>query len=254
MRCVETGLEHGDCEFRCVCRADNGDPTGFADRRRNGGLPTRRFRLSRRRHRHERAETGSRFHPSGSAFPQFPVVLRIPKDNSTRRFRRTADQRYLFQSIFLFATSRVPIEGRMIYFRYSVYVDAREVDLRGNIQAIDAGVLDESHLSPRRAVGRPDPPVFRIGTNYVSTERVDLHDRTVLIRSREPGDYRRLEFASRIDAPDFAFIDVTGERRRLSEFRTVTCCCISGTAAALQRGRALTRALSRRAVHVGNWP
>ena len=199
-----------------------GYPVLFVDANRDGVFSNaERFSFVKRRHRYARAEV--RFTiptPAGSAFPRFPAVLLIAKDSLEPPFVpvHAADERYLFQSFFLFATARVRIDAKTYFFRYSVSPNDSEVDLRGAIQAVDQGKLEEDYLSPLRSASR-EVPVFRLGSRYVSTESVDLHTRSVLIRSREWSAYRRLELRRRLAIPDFAFVDWDGQTRRLSEFR-----------------------------------
>lgn len=54
----------------------------------------------------------------------------------------------------------------------------------------------------------------------MSTEHVDLRQRVALVRARGASDYRRLELRRGLGVPDFAFTNITGETRRLSEFRS----------------------------------
>jgi thiol-disulfide isomerase/thioredoxin len=181
-----------------------------------------RFPFVRRRHRYARAEVRfSLAAPLGSDFARFPVVVLAPKDSveSPLGGARTTDERFLFYSIFLYATARVRIDGKTFYFRYSVPPDATFVRLNGTVQAVDRGQLQEDALSPLRLAARGDVPVFRLGTRYVSTESVDLQRRVAVVRSRPFGDYRRLELRRGVTVPDFAFINADGSMRRLSEFR-----------------------------------
>jgi hypothetical protein len=197
-------------------------PQLFVDSNQDGVFAdNERFTFSKLRHRYARAEV--RFAvptPQGSAFSRFPVVLQIPKEKLTPPLPPTnADERYLFQSFFLFATARVAIDGKTYFFRYGVSPDATEVTPGGNIQAIDRGEIDDDLLSPLRASPRGDVPVFRLGTRHVQTDRVDLATRSVLVRSVDQTAYKRLELRRGLIVPDFAFRDLDNQIRRLSDFR-----------------------------------
>jgi AhpC/TSA family len=197
-------------------------PVLWVDANQNGVFSDdERFLFVRRRHRYARAEV--RFTlpaPPGSAFARFPVVVLAPKAGVESPFgAQAADERFLFQSMFLYATAKVRLDGKTFYFRYSVTPDATFVRLNGTVQAVDRGQLQEDALSPLRLAARGDVPVFRLGNRYVSTESVDLQQRSALIRSRTFRDYRRLELRRGGTIPDFAFLNADGTTRHLTEFR-----------------------------------
>lgn len=199
-------------------------PLLFVDANRDGVFSdNERFAFRRKRHRYARADV--RFTlptPPGSAFARFPVVAMIPKEQLEPPLvpPSAADERYLFYSLMLFATARVSIDNKTVFFRHGVTADADEVDLRGHMQSVDHGVLDGNRLSPHRASGRGrEIPIFRLGARYVSIERFDLRQRVAAVREKQASDYRRLELHRGLVVPDFAFTNVTGEVRRLSEFR-----------------------------------
>lgn len=195
-----------------------GRPFVYFDLDRDGVLSAdERLSFGRARNRYGRGELRVMLPaPAGSAFQRFPVVLQLPNDEV--RLPHTSDQRYLLQSVFLAVAGRVRIDGRTWFFRVGVTPDAKEVDPRNFIQAVDRGRLDDTPLSPLSGAPMGEPLVFRLGRRYVSIAEVDLARGTMLIRTREPGEYRRLELRRGLVLPDFAFRDLDGVTRRLSDF------------------------------------
>ena len=199
-------------------------PVLLVDANRDGVFAdNERFAFRRKRHRYARAEVRLTLPtPGGSAFERFPVVAMIPKESLEPPLvpPSAADERYLFYSLMLFATARISIDDRTVFFRHSVTADADEVDLRGSMQSVDRGILDGNRLSPHRASGRGrEIPVFRLERRYVSIERFDLRQRVAAVRERQATEYRRLELHRGLTVPDFGLTNVTGEVRRLSELR-----------------------------------
>jgi peroxiredoxin len=156
--------------------------------------------------------------PAGGAFKQFPVRLVLPVRSYVITSVPPAD-RYLLQSLALYVTAKVRVGSRQFFFRYGVLPDDRNLDPTRTTHLVNEGRLNESHLSPSRARGNGEAPVFRIGSRYVSTESVDLDRRVVRLRTRDPHEYRRLELRPGLVIPDFTFEDLDGKPRQLSEFR-----------------------------------
>lgn len=210
-------------DLRLVELKDRRYPQIYADLNRDGSFSIEeRFDFRGQRHRYWRAEARLMAPtPPGSAFPRFPAVFHIAKDDIDPRMlpKLPPDQRYVFNSVLLFATAKARIDGKMYYFRYSVWFDATEVHLPGTVQSVDTGQLLHDSLSSYRALARRAMPVFRLGSRYVSTEKVDIATRTALIRERRPDEYRRLELRSGLVIPDFSFLNADGQWKRLADFR-----------------------------------
>jgi thiol-disulfide isomerase/thioredoxin len=197
-----------------------GSPFIFIDTNRNNVLgPAERFSFKTTRNqfgrRHVRVALPP---PKGSAFGHIPLELLLADDRLPLT-QRSSDQRYLLHSAFLYATAKVRIDGRSYFFRYSVEPDAGTIDLRDGLHLLDKGRLVNDYLSPWRAWARQEPPVFRIGDRYVSTTSIDYLTRTVVVETRAPDDYERLELYPGLMIPDFKFEDIDGSARRLAEFR-----------------------------------
>jgi thiol-disulfide isomerase/thioredoxin len=65
----------------------------------------------------------------------------------------------------------------------------------------------------------PTEPVFRIGTRYFSTAKIDLQQRAFVLSERRAEAYKRLEIALGQQVRDFEFVDLGGRIRRLSDFK-----------------------------------
>jgi thiol-disulfide isomerase/thioredoxin len=196
-------------------------PFVLVDIDRNGTFsPDERFSFSRTSRRHLRGAVQVDLPTvSGSAFARYPIELAVPDDSYKELVSRDRDWLCLVQSSAPLVTARVRIDGRDLFFRYSIASDATTLDVKGGAyQAVDDGRLQLNPLSPLHGMGH-GAEVFRIGTRYVSTDEVDLPHRTVVIRSRDPSDYHRLELRRGLVIPDFGFEDIDGRSRRLSEFR-----------------------------------
>ena len=207
--------------FLVIDPANRRHPFVLVDLDGNGRFsPDERFSFSHTRRRHLRGTIVIGLPtPPGSAFARYPVELALPDDTYKELVSRDRDWFCLVQSSAPLVTARVRIDGRDLFFRYSISWDAKSLDMhRGGYQAVDDGRLEYESLSPLRSMG-PGPQLFRIGTRYVSTDDVDLTLHTVTVRSRSPSDYRRLELRRGLVIPDFGFEDIDGRSHRLSEFR-----------------------------------
>ena len=192
----------------------------YVDSDRNGSLSANeRFGFSRTRapfsRRRVRFAIASR--PDGP-FGQLPVDLLLADERLPLK-QRSPDQRYLLQRALIVATAKVTIGDQKINFRYPVSAADGTIDERSGYQSVDRGRIVTNALSPWRAWGRGAPPVFRIGSQYVSTRSVDLERGVVTVELRRPEDYRRLELVPGVTIPDFQFRDIDRAPRRLSEFR-----------------------------------
>jgi AhpC/TSA family len=151
-------------------------------------------------------------------FERYPIELALPDKSLGPEVSRERDRVCLLQSPRSFATAKVRVDGDDLFFRYYVATDTQSIDPTA-YQEVDYGRLDKDLLSPHRGGAPGQPVVFRIGKRYLSTAEVDVWRRTVVVRSREASDYRRMELRSGLVVPDFVFDDIDGRRRRLSEFR-----------------------------------
>jgi thiol-disulfide isomerase/thioredoxin len=194
-------------------------PFVYIDLDRNGRFSRdERFSFSQHRRPYLLARLTATAPPlPNTPFRHIPIELFLP--NSKLPIKASADERYLVYSSDFLVTAKVTIDRRRLFFRYSVSLDGTDVDPNHGYQAVDAGRLATGTLSPRRGHARGKALVFRIGDRYVSTAEVDLRRRTVVIETREPHEYARLELWPGLALPDFSFEDLRGRTRRLSEFR-----------------------------------
>ena len=150
-------------------------------------------------------------------FKQIPIELSLP--TARLPMKPSLDQRYLVYSFAYFVTARVTVDAQRLYFRYGVALDQNTIDPDQGYQAVDRGRFETRALSPRRGHARGKPLVFRIGDRYLSTAAIHVLERQVLIESRSPSEYARLELVPGVVIPDFPFEDADGRTRRLSDFR-----------------------------------
>jgi AhpC/TSA family len=146
------------------------------------------------------------------------VEVSLPSLDSRRP--ASPDHRWLDYTAFFLVSSKVRIDGRQWFFRHIIGLDSIGADFKQGLQFLDTGRRGRRDpFSPFIGMGRGEAPVFRIGARYVSTSALDLERRRIVVQTRDSSDYRRLELQRGLVLPDFAFFDIDGRLRQLSEFK-----------------------------------
>lgn len=155
---------------------------------------------------------------SDAPFATYPVSIYLTKQDS----RGPGGERILRQSVDAAIDGQVEIGGVRTLVRYSwMRRNKTPVDTKSR-QGIDCngdGKVDAVWPSVEMAGPSPSEPVFRIGARYFSTARIDLQQRTFVLRERRAEDYKRLEVTPGRQLRDLEFVDLDGKTRRLSDFR-----------------------------------
>ncbi|MBZ5726522.1 MAG: TlpA family protein disulfide reductase [Acidobacteriia bacterium] len=96
-----------------------------------------------------------------------------------------------------------------------------EVPIAGKslgLRASTEGEIDFLSHSPETAFAEKEQIVFRAGDLYLSTESVDLKQRSVVLRSHPAGDYVRVELGRGVALPDWTFVDLKGRPGNLKSY------------------------------------
>jgi thiol-disulfide isomerase/thioredoxin len=132
------------------------------------------------------------------------------------------DERLVLQSKDAFARGKVDFQGKQIVVQYQFNPQSKKISTNNGWLGVDSdddGEIDLDHFSPEAAEAREETVVFRIGSRYVSTRKVDLEKNQIVMREHSASDYKRVELTMGAELPDFTFTDFDGKKRKLSEFR-----------------------------------
>jgi thiol-disulfide isomerase/thioredoxin len=127
----------------------------------------------------------------------------------------------MYANVLSSAAAIVDIGGKKVLFHYQVDLVNKRIDpLKSQLYVDtdgDGKMASAGNVESARATGVP--LVFRAGTKYVATESVDVTTGEVVIREHPASDYKRIEVEVGKAIPDFAFKDLDGRDRKLSDYR-----------------------------------
>jgi thiol-disulfide isomerase/thioredoxin len=153
-------------------------------------------------------------------FKTFSIHIRYFKSYTTGKMTR--EDRLITQTTTVMARGKVNVKGKNILVQYAFSVPDRKADpLTGwmGVDIDDDGEIDMDNLSPEAAKADHESVVFRVGSIYFSTKKVDVRGNQIVLRESEAKDYKRAELYLNKDFPDFAFTDFDGKKHRFSEFK-----------------------------------
>lgn len=153
-------------------------------------------------------------------FDSYPIVIEYFKN--VRWDNLQEGEQILLQSKTAYATGTVTIQDRPTLVQYAFNAKSKKISLTNGWLGIDSdgdGKVDMSRFSPEAAEAQDETIIFRIGTHYVSTKRVDLEKNQIVMREHPAAEYKRVELRVGSAMPDFKFTDFEGKKRQLSEFR-----------------------------------
>ena len=155
-----------------------------------------------------------------SFFTVYPVFLRYFKNV---RYGKMSDaDRLLTQSTEAFARGSVDVKGKKVLVQYEYDFTKKNINPEDGWVGVDSngdGEIDMDRFSPEAARAHDEKPVFRVGSDYISTKKVDLDKNLIVLRENKQKDYKRTEIALGKPMPDFSFVDLSGKKRNFSEFR-----------------------------------
>jgi len=155
-----------------------------------------------------------------SFFTSCPVFLRLFREYQTSNM--SATDRLLQQSTEILARGTVDVKGAKVLVQYAYSFEDKKITPEKGWLGVDAdenGEIDMDSLSPEAARADSETVVFRVGQTYLSTRKADVGKNQIVVREHQAKDYKRTEFGIGKELPDFSFVDLTGKKRRFSEFR-----------------------------------
>ena len=105
---------------------------------------------------------------------------------------------------------------------YSLNPDSGEVHPESGRLGMDCdgdGWIDQHDKSEEYTSANDETVIFHVSGHDVSTVSIDLKAGTFMVREHAPGDNNRIPLRAGDTLPDFAFTDIEGNSRHLSEFR-----------------------------------
>lgn len=155
-----------------------------------------------------------------SFFTVCPIFLRYYKNYTAEKM--TDEDRLLKQSTGVLARGTVDVKGKKIGVQYAYSFADKKITPESGWLGIDAdenGEIDMDNLSPEAADANDETIVFRVGQTYVSTKKADPEKNQIVLLENQAKDYKRTELGVGKELPDFSFVDLTGKKHKLSEFR-----------------------------------
>jgi len=156
----------------------------------------------------------------GSLFSNFPIVVQYFKGVEWEELKD--DERLLLQSKEAFARGNVDIAGRKTVVGYAFNAQNKKISVSNGWLGVDGdgdGEIQNDRFSPESASANDETVVFRAGSRYLSTKKVDLEKNQIVMREHPASDYKRVELIMGAEVPDFSFTDFDGKKRKLSDYR-----------------------------------
>jgi thiol-disulfide isomerase/thioredoxin len=153
-------------------------------------------------------------------FRSFPIIVQYWENVQWDELKE--GETLLLQSKEAFAKGKVDIQGKPMLVEYGFNPQSKKISVSNGWLGVDSdgdGEIDLDHFSPEAAEAHDENVVFRVGSRYFSTKKVDLEKNQILMKEHSASDYKRVELKIGSELPDFTFSDFQGKKRKLSEFR-----------------------------------
>jgi thiol-disulfide isomerase/thioredoxin len=153
-------------------------------------------------------------------FKSYPILLQYWKNVEWDELKE--GETLLMQTKEAFAKGDVDLKGKPTLVEYGFNAQSKKITLSNGWLGVDGdgdGKIDLDHFSPEAAEAHDETVVFRVGSQYFSTKKVDLEKNQILMREHSASDYKRVELVVGEELPDFTFSDFDGKKHKLSEFR-----------------------------------
>jgi peroxiredoxin len=153
-------------------------------------------------------------------FKSYPVLVQYWENVQWDELKE--GETLLLQTKEAFAKGTVDLKGKPTLVEYGFNAQSKKVTLSNGWLGVDSdgdGQIDLDHFSPEAAEAHDETVVFRVGSQYFSTKKVDLEKNQIVMREHPASDYKRVELVVGAELPDFTFSDFDGKKRKLSEFR-----------------------------------
>lgn len=201
---------------------NDGAPYLYADLNLDGSLTEdERFELKPEEERNPYIlETVLKLPLKGPLFQNFPIVVQYFKGVEWDELKE--GERLVLQTKEAFARGKVDVGGHKTLVGYSFDSQSRKINPTSGWLGVDGdddGEIDSDRFSPESADAQNETVVFRIGSRYVSTKKVDIDRNQIVMREHPASDYKRVELTMGAELPDFTFNDFEGKKRKLSDYR-----------------------------------
>jgi hypothetical protein len=116
-------------------------------------------------------------------FKSYPVLVRFLKGVEWEELKE--GETLLLQSKQVFAKGTVDIGGQKTLVEYGFNAQTKKISTSNGWLGVDSdgdNVIDLDHFSPEAAEAENETVVFRIGSRYVSTKKVDLEKNQIVMR------------------------------------------------------------------------
>ncbi|CAN5435188.1 hypothetical protein BH10ACI3_BH10ACI3_23890 [soil metagenome] len=153
-------------------------------------------------------------------FKTCPLYVQYFK--SVKMDKMGPEDRLVQQSTEVMARGRVDVNGKKVLVQYAYNAGSKKVDPQAGLLGVDSdenGDVDMGKMSPESAKANEENVVFRVGSLYLSTKKVDVGKNQIVLTDREAKDYKRAEIYMNKEFPDFNFTDFDGKKHKFSEFR-----------------------------------
>lgn len=174
---------------------------------------------------HELEPSPERLH-AGIAMVRFPLPGPLFRSYPVRVYvyrKQTAETtRIVGESPRAFVQCHVDLGGRQVLAEYQFDRRSNSIQLHEGWQGMDLngdGVIYRSREAGEYRYAKGENLVFRVGKHSVSAASADMGKGQVILRAHRAQDDRTIEFRAGVEVPDFAFTDLNGKNRRLSEFQ-----------------------------------
>ena len=133
-----------------------------------------------------------------------------------------ATSRLIEQSVYALAHGRAKIGEREVLLQYPFAVTVPDISLSDGTFGMDVdgdGRIRNEEFSVESQYAAEEEAIFPLGGLFVSTSKIDMASGAITLRERRREEYTRIDLEVGQEMPDFAFVDLDGKPRKLSEFR-----------------------------------
>lgn len=153
-------------------------------------------------------------------FKTLPIFIHYIRGLKHPRLKAT--DRLIAQSVYALAMGRADIRGRKVLFQYPFQPEQAAISTTEGLFGVDGdgdGRIRDQQFSSETSYAANDELVFPLRDIFVSTKSIDTVTGQIVIRQRNKSEYKRVDLEVGMEMPDFAFVDLDGKQRRMSEFR-----------------------------------
>jgi peroxiredoxin len=205
-----------------LVESDDAPPVLYADLDTDGNMAdNEKFLLEHDEEGHSNVfQTTLQLPFKNALFKSYPIFVQYFKGVQWDELNE--GETLLLQSKEAFARGQVDLKGKPTLVEYGFNAQSKKITVSNGWLGIDSdgdGSIDLDHFSPEAAEAHEETVVFRVGSQYFSTKKVDLEKNQIVMREHSVSDYKRVELVMGAELPDFTFSDFEGKKRKLSEFR-----------------------------------